>query len=237
MGDAFGAAVVTDGVDVFNVAHPGRSATAHQRSALRARGYRCEVPGCGARSGLEIDHIDDWAFTKATRLSSFCWLCRGHHQDKTHRGWRLLGSPGSRRWVVLAEAERPPPDEAVPAEGAKPGDESGKLSALPRDAPAGRGRLKPEVALGRTARWPDASVMERCAGAAQRKRPRTTPNRGSPASGRYPGSSAIPGAPSRSWPRRSRRSGPTPPPGCGAVRPGACGCAPRRSWPTPPRSW
>jgi hypothetical protein len=72
MGDAFGAAVVTDGVDVYNVAHLGRSATAHQRSALEARGYRCEVPGCGARLGLEIDHIDDWAFTKVTRLSSFC---------------------------------------------------------------------------------------------------------------------------------------------------------------------
>ncbi len=60
MADAFGAAVVTNGVDVFSVAHLGRSVTAHQRSALEARGYRCEVPGCGATRGLEIDHIHDW---------------------------------------------------------------------------------------------------------------------------------------------------------------------------------
>lgn len=30
-----------------------------QRSALEARGYRCEVPGCGTTRGLEIDHAED----------------------------------------------------------------------------------------------------------------------------------------------------------------------------------
>ncbi|MBA2624294.1 MAG: DUF222 domain-containing protein, partial [Acidimicrobiia bacterium] len=42
--DAFLALVVTDGVDVFSVAHTGRQVTAHQRTALEARGLRCEVP-------------------------------------------------------------------------------------------------------------------------------------------------------------------------------------------------
>ncbi len=100
MADAFGAAVVTNGVDVFSVAHLGRSVTAHQRSALEARGYRCEVPGCGATRGLEIDHIHDWHSTFRTELARLCWLCRRHHLDKTHRGWRLEGPPGDRRWVT-----------------------------------------------------------------------------------------------------------------------------------------
>ena len=52
LADSFGAAIVTDGVDVYNVAHLGRSATAHQRTALEARGYRCEVPGCGSTTAL-----------------------------------------------------------------------------------------------------------------------------------------------------------------------------------------
>jgi hypothetical protein len=47
LGDSFGAAIVTDGVDVYTVAHLGRSATAHQRTALEARGYCCEVPAVG----------------------------------------------------------------------------------------------------------------------------------------------------------------------------------------------
>jgi hypothetical protein len=106
MGDAFGAAIVTNGVDVFTVAHLGRSVTAYQRSALEARGYCCEVPGCGSTTALEIDHIEDWALTFRTKLDRLAWHCKPHHHDKTHRGWRLEGPPGDRRWV--------PPPEAVP---------------------------------------------------------------------------------------------------------------------------
>jgi hypothetical protein len=82
---------VTKGVDVCSVAHLGRSVNAHQRTALEARGYRCEVPGCGGSRGLEIDHIEDWHLTWRTMLDSLVWLCRRHHLDKTHRGWRLDG--------------------------------------------------------------------------------------------------------------------------------------------------
>ncbi len=114
LGDAFGAAVVTNGVDVFNVAHLGRSASAAQRTALEARGYRCEVPGCDANLGLEIDHIEDWNMTHRTSLDCLCWLCRRHHLDKTHRGWRLQGPPGNRIWV-------PPPGGASPPGPDPPG--------------------------------------------------------------------------------------------------------------------
>ncbi|HVL04201.1 MAG TPA: HNH endonuclease signature motif containing protein, partial [Acidimicrobiales bacterium] len=125
LGDAFGAAIVTNGVDVFTVAHLGRSVTEHQRSALEARGYCCEVPGCGATTALEIDHIEDWAKAFRTEVALLAWLCRRHHRDKTHKGWRLLGSPGNRRWVLPEEAAsrsdgtgREPPGTA--ADGERP---------------------------------------------------------------------------------------------------------------------
>ena len=112
--DAFLAAIVTDGVDVYNVAHLGRAATAHQRTALEARGYRCEVPGCTARHNLEIDHLDDWARTMRTKLDRLAWLCPQHHQQKTTQGHRLEGPVGNRRWTdahgtLLAGNDPDPP--------------------------------------------------------------------------------------------------------------------------------
>ena len=135
LGDAFRAAIVTNGVDVFTVAHLGRSITEHQRSALEARGYCCEVPGCGATTALEIDHIEDWATTFRTKLALLAWLCRRHHREKTHKGWRLQGPPGSRRWL--------PPEEAAsrsertgPAPPAAAADAHGEELRLFGDPPA-----------------------------------------------------------------------------------------------------
>jgi hypothetical protein len=116
LGDAFLAALVTDGVDVYNVAHLGRQATAHQRTALEARGYRCEVPGCAARHNLEIDHVDDWHRTLRTKLDRLAWLCPHHHALKTTKGHRLEGPVGHRRWLdhdgnlVAADDPDPPPE-------------------------------------------------------------------------------------------------------------------------------
>ena len=133
MADAFGAAVVMDGVDVYSVAHLGRSPTAHQRTALEARGYRCEVPGCASTTALEIDHIAEWTKTYRTRVQDLCWLCRLHHHDKTHRGFRLEGPVGNRRWLAPgAEPAGHDPPGDPPAAG-HPGDpETGR----PRGEPA-----------------------------------------------------------------------------------------------------
>jgi hypothetical protein len=101
LGDAFLALVITDGVDIRNVTHLGRAPTAHQRTALEARGTTCEVPGCARTTRLEIDHVDGWAITRRTHIDQLAWLCggaRGHHHQKTHDGYRLTGPPGGRRW-------------------------------------------------------------------------------------------------------------------------------------------
>jgi hypothetical protein len=104
-GDAFVVALIHDGQDVRRVVHLGRQVTAHQRSALEARGQCCEVPGCDIDWGLEIDHITGWALTKTTTLDDLGWLCGHHHYQKTHHGYRLTGPPGRRTWV-------PPPARA-----------------------------------------------------------------------------------------------------------------------------
>ena len=96
--DAFLTAVVTDGVDIRTVAHLGRAATAHQRTALEARGMHCAVPGCGTTNGLEIDHVDGWAITRRTHIDQLDWLCHHHHDQKTHRSYHLGGPPGRRTW-------------------------------------------------------------------------------------------------------------------------------------------
>jgi hypothetical protein len=111
LGEAFATALIEDAVDVRAVVHLGRQVTAHQRSALEARGYRCEVPGCGVTHGLEIDHVTDWHLARTTRLADLVWLCRFHHDQKTHRGYRISGPVGNRTWTAPDGATRtePPP--------------------------------------------------------------------------------------------------------------------------------
>ena len=97
--DAFLTAVLADGVDVLKVAHLGRHPTAHQRTALAVRDPECVVPGCHVRVGLEIDHVEPWSATRVTKLDALARLCRFHHAQKTHEGYRLEGGPGHWRWL------------------------------------------------------------------------------------------------------------------------------------------
>ena len=106
-GEAFAAAVIEDAVGVRAVVHLGRQVTAHQRTALEARGYWCEVPGCGATYGLQIDHVDDWAVTRRTVLDDLAWLCVHHHRLKTHGQFDLAGPPGHRTWTPARSRASP----------------------------------------------------------------------------------------------------------------------------------
>ena len=85
----------------------------------------------GSTTALEIDHIEDWAKTFRTKLGSLCWLCTRHHRDKTHKGWRLQGQPGSRQWLLPEKAasrsEAPGPEP--PAAGND--GEEGRLFDVP----------------------------------------------------------------------------------------------------------
>jgi len=100
LGDAVLKVVIKDGVDVLNVTHLGRGYTAHQRTAIFERaGGCCEVPVCGVTTGLEIDHAHEVQYGGTSRVDDAELKCWTHHQDKTHRGWRLIGYPGRRHWI------------------------------------------------------------------------------------------------------------------------------------------
>src|SRR5207244_4182174 len=93
-------------------AHLGRRPTAHQRSALEVRDPECVVPTCHVRVGLEIDHVEPWSATRITKLDALARVCRFHHAQKTHEGYRLEGGPGHWRWLKPDGTDvdpRPPP--------------------------------------------------------------------------------------------------------------------------------
>ena len=117
LSDAVLALVITRGVDVLNVTHLGRQVTAHQRTALEQRGYRCEV--CGSTHHLDIDHNEGWALTRDTRLEDLSWLCRHDHDRKTRGNLRLVGPPGKRRLVPRGS----PPDQPAPPPAPSPQQE------------------------------------------------------------------------------------------------------------------
>jgi hypothetical protein len=105
-------AVLDEAADVRGVSHLGRTIPARLRTALESRDQACVVSGCDERELLEIDHIVPLAAGGPTRLENLARLCRYHHAMKTHRGWRLEGSPGAWRWLGPSRETRAPPRSA-----------------------------------------------------------------------------------------------------------------------------
>jgi hypothetical protein len=99
--------IVTDGVDVFNVTHFGRRATARQQVVLDWIGGQCTRLGCPATRHLQVDHRIDWAHVKITELRSLDWLCPQDHRRKTHQGWALVAGTGKRRMVPPGHPAHP----------------------------------------------------------------------------------------------------------------------------------
>lgn len=121
--------VISDGIDIHTVVHYGRTISAHLRTALQFRDRCCVVPGCGRTFGLEYDHIVEVANGGATSLENLCRLCGPHHAMKTHKGYRISGSPGNWQWTAPG-AGRP---EVGRGEGAGVG-EGGDASVSVRGA-------------------------------------------------------------------------------------------------------
>jgi hypothetical protein len=113
LGDAVLKLVITKGVDVLNVTHLGRGATAAQKVALWWQSPMCDVAGCGRVHRLEIDHKVEWAKTKHTKLEELQRLCEHHHDMKTRFGWKLVEGTGPRPMVPPEDPRhprnRPPP--------------------------------------------------------------------------------------------------------------------------------
>ena len=110
--------VITNGVDVFNVTHLGRRATARQQVVLDWIGGQCTRQGCGATRNLQVDHRIDWAHTHLTELRSLDWLCIEDHKRKTHQGWALVEGTGRRPMVSPEDPAHPKNANAPPAASA-----------------------------------------------------------------------------------------------------------------------
>ena len=100
LGDACLRLLVAKGSDVVAATSVTRTVPASVRAALELRDQVCAVPGCDETRHLENDHVREFALGGATSLENLARLCRWHHQQKTFRGYRLLGPPGERRWVA-----------------------------------------------------------------------------------------------------------------------------------------
>jgi hypothetical protein len=114
LGDAVLKLVITKGVDVLNVTHLGRSATAAQKAALWWRSPSCQVLDCTRTQRLEDDHHLGWAKTHRTRLDELKRLCDHHHDLKTYDGWELIAGDGPPPMVPPDDPRHPkyraPPD-------------------------------------------------------------------------------------------------------------------------------
>ncbi len=89
LGEAFLKLLVVDGVDIKTVAHMGRAIPAPLRTAVEERDRVCQVPTCDMSLGLEIDHIKPFAEGGPASLENLVRLCKRHHLQKTHDGYRL----------------------------------------------------------------------------------------------------------------------------------------------------
>jgi hypothetical protein len=115
LGDSILALAIRDGVDVVNVTNLGRTFTAAQRTAIWARaGGTCEIPGCTVTTGLEIDHDNEVQFGGPSDIANASLKCWNDHQDKTHRGMRLIGPAGRRAWVHVEDLPADPARQHVP---------------------------------------------------------------------------------------------------------------------------
>ncbi len=99
LGEAFLKLLVMDGTDIRTIAHMGRALPAKLRTAVEERDRVCQVPTCDMSVGLEIDHIIPFAEGGATSFENLVRLCKRHHLQKTHDGYRLMkievGAPES----------------------------------------------------------------------------------------------------------------------------------------------
>ncbi len=90
LGEAFLKLLVIDGADIRTIAHMGRAIPAKVRTAVEERDRVCQVPTCDMTIGLEIDHIKPFAEGGPASLENLVRLCRRHHLQKTHDGYRLI---------------------------------------------------------------------------------------------------------------------------------------------------
>ncbi len=139
IGDAFLELFIAEGTDVRTVVTDTRHVARALQIALEERDSVCCVPGCSQSMGLERDHWEtDFIKGGETSIANLAMLCPHHHDQKTYRGWRLVGPPG--RWrFVGPEGEEPirSPGGSDPAGTVRGRDRYSQKSGLGRGSAGG----------------------------------------------------------------------------------------------------
>lgn len=106
-GDAFLAAIISNGQQVVGVAHHGRKALARQQTAIEWLNPVCAADGCTQHARLETDHTGPWARSKVTLTDLLDRLCEHHHDLKTQQNWALVHGRGKRAFVPPDHPDHP----------------------------------------------------------------------------------------------------------------------------------
>ena len=98
---AFVKVLLTDGIDVFKVCHPGRYRPVELDTAIKERdGGCCVRPGCSSTHRLEVHHyVTDYAKRGPTEYDNLATLCAKDHRLVTKKGHLLTGKPGAWTWI------------------------------------------------------------------------------------------------------------------------------------------
>ena len=74
--------------------------TEAQRLALAALDGGCTFPNCPAPPGwCEIDHLNEWATHRRTRIDDGLLACRTHNVTAKQQGWRSTRLNGRAAWI------------------------------------------------------------------------------------------------------------------------------------------
>ena len=90
--------IIKNGKDIKTVTSFSRSVAKPIRSAIKARGQKCSVPGCDNDRYLQLDHSMPFADGNPMTVDNGTTLCTAHHRMKTNQGWRLVDDSGKLEW-------------------------------------------------------------------------------------------------------------------------------------------
>jgi hypothetical protein len=129
---------------VIDICHAGRTIPTKLARALEERDRTCCVPTCDAARHLQNHHLHPVNFLGPTSLQNLARVCPYHHEQITHQGAQLTGTPGDWTWHPpgsnVPYPRATPPSRNERSDDHSPAHPVENLMAEP-GAPSGQGAL------------------------------------------------------------------------------------------------
>ena len=103
------------GGEVLGPGRRARGISAPLWRALRSRDETCAFPGCTARRGLVVHHVEHWVRGGETRLPNLIRVCKAHHWALHEGGFRVLGRAPATLSFVAPDGQLLPTSPVPPA--------------------------------------------------------------------------------------------------------------------------